>query len=67
MEHLIKVWLALQSRHRDEQGFVTAEHLGVAALAIAALVVIFGVMQALGISVVNEIGSRLGITPTAGA
>jgi hypothetical protein len=46
---------------RDEDGFVTAEHLGVAALAIAALVVIFGLIGTLGADVVTQIRTALGL------
>ncbi len=40
---------------RDEAGFTTAELLGNAALAILALLAIWGVLQALGVDVVNWI------------
>ena len=40
---------------RREDGLSTAELLGNAALAIAALVVIWGLLQALGVDVVNWI------------
>ena len=43
------------SVHRDERGFSTAELLGNAALAILALVAIWGILQALGIDVINWI------------
>ena len=46
---------------RDENGFVTAEHLGVAALAVAALVVIFGAIQLLGADIIQFIRDELGI------
>ena len=45
--------------HTDEEGFSTAELLGNAALGILALVVIWGLLQALGIDVVNWIRSQL--------
>ena len=40
---------------REEAGFTTAELLGNAALAILALVAIWGFLQALGIDVINWI------------
>lgn len=53
-------WLAgLVARARGEQGFSTAELLGNAALGILALVVIWGLMQALGVDIVNWIRSQL--------
>lgn len=45
--------------HRDERGLSTAELLGNAALAIAALVVIWGVLQTLGVDVVNWIRGEI--------
>jgi hypothetical protein len=45
--------------NRDERGLSTAELLGNAALAIAALVVIWGVLQALGIEVVAWIRTQI--------
>ncbi len=47
--------------HEDERGLNTAELLGNAALAIAALLVIWGALEALGVSVVDWIASQLGI------
>jgi hypothetical protein len=49
----------LRELHRDERGLSTAELLGNAALAIAALVVIWGVLQALGVDVVNWIRAQI--------
>lgn len=49
----------LGDAHRDERGLSTAELLGNAALAIAALVVIWGVLQTLGLDVVNWIRSEI--------
>lgn len=43
----------------DERGLSTAELLGNAALAIAALVVIWGVLEALGVEVVNWIRTQI--------
>ncbi len=47
--------------HEDERGLNTAELLGNAALAIAALVVIWGALQALGVDVVAWIGDQIGV------
>jgi hypothetical protein len=44
---------------RDERGLNTAELMGNAALAIAALVVIWGALQALGVDIVGWIRSQL--------
>ncbi len=56
-----------QRAERDERGLSTAELLGNAALAIAALVVIWGVLEALGVEVVNWIrGQVLGGGGAAG-
>ena len=54
-------WLG-ESVHRaneDQRGLSTAELLGNAALAIAALVVIWGVLEALGVEVVEWIRSQI--------
>jgi hypothetical protein len=45
----------------EEDGLSTAELLGNAALAIGALVVIWGLLQALGVDVVNWIREQIGI------
>jgi hypothetical protein len=44
---------------KDDRGLNTAELMGNAALAIAALVVIWGALQALGVDVVGWIRSQL--------
>lgn len=44
---------------RDDRGLNTAELMGNAALAIAALVVIWGALQALGVDIVGWIRSQL--------
>ena len=41
MNSVLMFWIRLANARRDEDGFVTAEHLGVAALAILALSGIF--------------------------
>ena len=45
--------------HRDERGLNTAELMGNAALAIAALVVIWVALEALGLDIVEWIRSQL--------
>lgn len=45
-----------------EAGFSTAELLGNAALGIAALVAIWVVLEALGVSVVSWIGAQIGVS-----
>ena len=45
--------------HRDERGMNTAELLGNAALAIVALVAIWGALEAAGLSVVEWIEQTL--------
>ncbi|HEY7705262.1 MAG TPA: hypothetical protein VID03_10620 [Acidimicrobiia bacterium] len=49
----------LRSLMREEGGLSTAELLGNAALAIAALVVIWGVLQTLGVDVVAWIRTQI--------
>ena len=44
---------------RDESGMTTAELLGNAALGVLALVVIWGLLQALGVDIVNWMRSQL--------
>lgn len=57
---MIAVLLALTTRLDDrEEGFSTAELLGNAALGIAALVVIWGVLQVLGLDVVEMIRAQI--------
>jgi len=46
-------------RKRDESGMTTAELLGNAALGVLALVVIWGLLQALGVDVVNSLHDAL--------
>lgn len=46
-------------RKRDESGMTTAELLGNAALGVLALVVIWGLLQALGVDVVNMLRGAL--------
>jgi hypothetical protein len=53
-------WTArLRALLGDERGLSTAELLGNAALAIAALVVIWGVLQTLGVDVVAWIRTQI--------
>ncbi|HKX76408.1 MAG TPA: hypothetical protein VJR05_13565 [Acidimicrobiia bacterium] len=56
LDHLRQV---LAEMERDERGLSTAELLGNAALAIAALVVIWGVLQTLGVDVVTWIRGEI--------
>jgi hypothetical protein len=55
--------LAIKQRFRimwnDDRGLNTAELMGNAALAIAALVVIWGALQVLGVDIVGWIRSQL--------
>ncbi len=53
----IKAWA--DALRKDDRGLNTAELMGNAALAIAALVVIWGALQALGIDVVGWIRAQL--------
>ena len=50
---------ATRRLNSDQRGLSTAELLGNAALAIAALVVIWGVLEALGVEVVEWIRSQI--------
>lgn len=69
MQHLGNLFIVLQTRlqsnleriHDDEGGFNTAELLGNAALAIVALVAIWGLLTALGTDVVGWIRLQLGV------
>ena len=57
MMPLIRAWaVALRT---DDRGLNTAELMGNAALAIAALVVIWAALQALGVDIVDWIRSQL--------
>lgn len=53
----LKTWLV--AMRTDDRGLNTAELMGNAALAIAALVVIWAALQALGVDVVEWIRSQL--------
>ncbi|HEU4916778.1 MAG TPA: hypothetical protein VFV13_09485 [Acidimicrobiia bacterium] len=53
----VRQWLS--DVWRDDRGLNTAELMGNAALAIAALVVIWGALQALGVDIVGWIRSQL--------
>lgn len=53
------IWNRLRPSWRDERGLNTAELMGNAALAIAALVVIWGALQALGVDIVGWIRGQL--------
>jgi hypothetical protein len=49
----------MSKRNCDESGMTTAELLGNAALGVLALVVIWGLLQALGVDIVNSLRSAL--------
>lgn len=49
----------LRARLRDEAGFGTAELLGNAALGVAALIVIWALLQSLGADVVDWIRGQI--------
>ncbi len=49
----------LKRVHKDEAGLSTAELLGNAALAIGALVVIWGVLEAAGVEIVGWISDQV--------
>jgi hypothetical protein len=58
------MWIMIRTRSKRlqaEDGMTTAELLGNAALGIAALVAIWGVLQTLGLDVVNWIQGQLGV------
>ncbi len=60
MIRLMVWWMSVAERApRDERGMTTAELLGNAALGIAALVVIWAALQALGVHIVDWIGKQL--------
>ena len=56
VERVVKWWGIVRN---DERGLSTAELLGNAALAIAALVVIWAALEALGLEVVEWIRSQI--------
>ena len=57
---LLNLVLHLLGRsRRSEDGMTTAELLGNAALGVLALVVIWGMLQALGVDIVNWIRGQL--------
>jgi len=49
----------MQPATRDELGMTTAELLGNAALGVLALVVIWGLLQSLGVDIVNMLRDAL--------
>ena len=55
----LTLFAASRARLRDEGGFSTAELLANAAFAIVALFAIWQALQALGINVINQIGTQL--------
>jgi hypothetical protein len=58
MLHLF-AWMAARLRVRDESGMTTAELLGNAALGVVALVAIWGLLQTLGVDIVDQIRDAL--------
>jgi dihydroorotate dehydrogenase len=56
---LLALWGRLMHTAEDSGGFTTAELLANAALAIAALVVIWTALRALGVNVVTDITNKL--------
>lgn len=59
MELMGVMWTRLRRLGQDDRGLNTAELMGNAALAIAALVVIWGALQALGVDLVAWIRAQL--------
>ena len=57
MKQAIRAWV--HALRTDERGLNTAELMGNAALAIAALVVIWGALQALGMDIVSWMRASL--------
>ena len=58
--YLLNLLVRLLDRtERSEAGMTTAELLGNAALGVLALVVIWGMLQALGVDIVNWIRGQL--------
>jgi hypothetical protein len=49
----------MRLRNRDESGMTTAELLGNAALGVLALVVIWGLLQKLGVDIVRSLRDAL--------
>ena len=49
----------MRIRNRDESGMTTAELLGNAALGVLALVVIWGLLQTLGVDIVKSLREAL--------
>ena len=49
----------MKRQERDESGMTTAELLGNAALGVLALVVIWGLLQALGVDIVQSLREAL--------
>ena len=59
MDLVHRLAMAMRRLYDDQRGLSTAELLGNAALAIAALVVIWGVLEALGVEVVEWIRTQI--------
>lgn len=56
---LLVLWSRVTGLREDPEGFTTAELLGNAALAIAALVAIWGVLRLMGLNIVTMITNKL--------
>ncbi|HEU5003220.1 MAG TPA: hypothetical protein VFW71_10645 [Actinomycetota bacterium] len=56
---LLVLWSRVTAVWDDPEGFTTAELLGNAALAIAALVAIWGVLRIMGLNIVTMITNKL--------
>jgi len=56
---LLAFWSRVMGVRDDPEGFTTAELLGNAALAIAALVAIWGVLRIMGLNIVTMITNKL--------
>ncbi len=63
MDHVNRLMIAISGLsarvHEEEDGFSTAELLANAALGVIALVVIWGLLQTLGVDIVDMIRGRL--------
>jgi hypothetical protein len=56
---MLAIWERFHTWWDDDRGLSTAELMGNAALAIAALVVIWGALQTLGLDIVGWIRTQL--------
>ena len=56
---LLALWLRVVTLWRDPEGFTTAELLGNAAMAIVALIAIWGALKLLGVDILTVIHNKL--------